>query len=186
MKTFSIYRYLISLELFVPIIFLALLERIVQSNRIRIAMVISVTLALYAVFHPLDWGRVSWSDPYIYINIKNSESLKLTDKAVIVMLGQAPMAYVIPHFPSTARFFRPEGNLNLRNEDPFFQKIKMIIEHQKKSGRIYVLFNKEDRRINLEESSGRLGLNLRYLDCFLLENNISDNLIMCRVLEKNK
>jgi hypothetical protein len=183
MKTFSIYRYLISLELFVPIIFLALLERIVQSNRIRIAMVITVTIALYAVFHPLDWGRVSWSDPYIYINIKNSESLKLTDKAVIVMLGQAPMAYVIPHFPSTTSFFRPEGNLNLRNEDPFFQKIKMIIEHQKKSGRIYVLFNKEDRRINLEESSVRLGLNLRYLDCFLLENNISDNLIMCRVLE---
>lgn len=181
MKSFSIYRYLISLELFAPIIFLALLERIVQSSKVRIYIIIAVTISLYALFSPLNLGRVSWSDPYI--NIKNSSSLKLLDNAVVVMLGFSPTAYVIPAFPSTARFIRPEGNLYLQNGNQFFQKIKTIIDREKKSGNLFILFDKYDPNVNLEMSSIRLGLDLHQIECSTIEIDRYEylNLKLCRI-----
>ena len=131
----------------------------------------------------MDWGRVPWSDPYINII---SELRELPDSAVIVMLGSAPMAYVIPHFPSTTRFIRPEGNLRLQNNQQFFRNIQTIIDHQKASGRLFVLFHEEDRSVNLEASSIRLGVDLSQLDCFLLKINSHDRLKLCHVMgEKN-
>jgi len=163
MKAFSIYRYLIPLELLSPIIFLALLERIVQSNRMRIAIAISIIIAIYVTFHPLDWGRGPWSDPYIKVT---SAPRELPDNAVIVMLGLESTAYVIPLFPSTTRFIRPEGNLDLQNHHQFFQDIKKIIEDNKESKKLFLLFNEQDQEVNLERSSKQLGFNLRPVDCF--------------------
>jgi hypothetical protein len=180
--TFSYYRYLVSLELLLPIILFALLERIISTNRIRMTVAILLTIVICLVFiiRPLNWGRVRWSDPYV--NIKTNESLERTDNAVMVMLGYSPMAYVIPYFPATTRFIRPEGNLGLCDEDLFFQKIKQVVEHQKASGKIFLLYDKRDPSVNLEASSSRLGLNLSQLKCSLFEMNQYDHLTICEVL----
>jgi hypothetical protein len=179
MITSSIYRYLITLELLVPIIFLVLLERIVQSNRSRILIGISVLIALYVIFRPSPLGRINWSAPYI--SIQSSRSLKIIDNAVVIMLGCAPMSYVIPFFPPTTRFIRPEGNLCLQNQNLFYQEIIRIIEKQKKSGKIYVLFDKKDWDYNLKKSLNRLGLDSRQLDCYKLIINKHDYLTLCQV-----
>ena len=180
MTVSSIYRYLITLELFVPIIFLALLERIVSSDPMRTAIVILVTAVAGLQFRPLDWGRASWNDPYV--RIKTSANVIRTDNAVVVMLGDAPMAYVIPHFPATTRFVRPEGNLALRSETLFYQKIKNIVDRQKTTGKIFILFREADPSVNLEATSTRWGLDFRQLsECSFLEFLQTDRLTLCRV-----
>jgi len=178
MITMPYYRYLIPLELLVPVVLLALLERLVRAPARRAAVVLTVVVAGGAVFKPLDYGRGPWSNPYLSVSADKRE---LPAGAVIVMLGSAPMAYVIPHFPPTTRFVRPEGNLRLQPHDGLFRGSTAALAQVTGTEKLYVLFSEDDRSVNLERSSRTLGLDLRALDCSALRTTMRDRLRLCAV-----
>lgn len=123
MIEFSIYRYLIPVELLIPLGFFIITERLFQSRRVIVLGLVLTAMVVLILFEPYSWGRVPWSDPYFQIDTtlyaKSSPA-----GAMVIMLGQAPTAYVIPMFPQNFRFVRPEGNLGLRVNDGFFKEIR--------------------------------------------------------------
>ena len=177
MINFSIYRYLIPLELLVPLCFLVVLERVCQSRKTRIGIAVSAALIVLVMFTAPNHGRIEWGDPYFEVDATPFES---TYDAVAVMLGTSPMAYVVPHLPPNLRVVRPEGNLRLREKDRFFVDIKTLLEQHK--GVIYILFYEGDKQVQVEDSLVRLGLNVHVENCFALRTNTPDRLKVCRLI----
>lgn len=176
------YRYMIPLELLVPLCFLVTLERFVRSGKLRAIIAVGAVCLTFLFFKPFDWGRLDWDHSYFSV-----EASRLDDSGnpVVIMLGRAPMSYVIPQFPANYRFVRPEGNLfggeriKFRNS-PFFFTIKDFLE--KHNGNIYILFDKNEN-IELEPGLERLGLDPNIQDCFLLVLNTPDQLKFCRLAD---
>ena len=178
-KVFSIYRYFISLEFLIPVVFLALLDRITSSNKTRIAVGLCSTIAVFSVFKPADWGRTPWRDPYIRVAC---ELNPLPDEAVVLMLGQSPMAYIVPNFPPSTRFLRPEGNLGLDGQEIYHLQIKSLADQNKQNGKLFLLWSlEEDTTTNPTKSLKRLGLTLKQLDCYDIKTNMRDRFKLCRV-----
>jgi hypothetical protein len=170
----SIYRYMIALELLVPTCFLIILGRIVPNSRTQVTVALGAALITLFFFRPFDWGRTAWSDPYFRVDTANYPA---SEHVTVVMLGNAPMAYVIPEFPPSFRFLRPEGNLVRGDGYGLYREVAMRLKQQ--SGPVYLLYNVGDRNANPEASSARLGLRLDSQDCADLVLNTPDQLRMC-------
>jgi len=176
------YRFMIPLELLVPLCFLIILERFVRSGKLRAIIAVGAVCLTFLFFKAFDWGRLDWGNSYISVDATH---LNDSGNPVVIMLGWAPMSYVIPQFPVNYRFVRPEGNLfgggghKFRSND-FFVDIKNLLEHY--NGNIYILFDKNEN-IELRRSLENLDLNLNIKDCFLLVLNTPDELEFCRLFE---
>jgi hypothetical protein len=177
MSTSSIYRYLISLELLVPIVLFALLERGVRSNKIRIAIAVAAVSVIFVMFRPLNWGRMAWSNPYISVD---TGPYALEDDAVMVMLGSAPSAYVIPHLPQGIRYVRPGGNLRLREGDLFLDEIRHIVKEH--NGPMYVLFDETYTSRQMQTALAQFKMDFRLGNCFHLKTNVPGRLIIFRLV----
>jgi hypothetical protein len=177
MAMHSLYRYLIPLELLIPLGLALLTERLTNSARLRLAILAGATLAILVFFKPYSWGRVPWSDRYLEVETAQfAESAP--QGALVIMLGSSPNSYVIPEFPENFRFVRPEGNLLLDENDLFFQQIKSLLAEYK--GPIYVLYSKIETNIKVEQSLERLGLPNQVNQCSELQLNVPWQLLeMC-------
>ena len=177
MKSFSFYRYIISIELFSIVIIFGLVERIWFLNKYRIIVFSIIAIAIILVMKPPTWGRTFWENPYIDVKIK--PELKISENAMVVMLGSEAMSYIIPFFPKTIRFLRPEGNLLLRDNDVFFEQIKAMVQRQKSERKeIFIMYHTNDefnKSIHFAETSSRLGINLDSLTLYSIKNNINDD-----------
>lgn len=177
----SNYRYIIALELLVPLCFLYVVDRIVRSEKLQIIFVIGAVLATFILFKPFNWGRLDWSDSYFSVD---TSRLKTSENAVVIMLGSSPTSYVIPQFPPNYRFLRPEGNLyfgkNGNSRDSLFLvNIRNLLKRH--NGNIYILFDKNEKNILLEQSLANLKLDVKIADCSLLVINTPDELEFCRL-----
>lgn len=185
-KESSTYRFMIPLELLVPLCFLILLERFVSSRRVQIGLITIAILATFAFFKPFNWGRLSWGDSYFYA--QNASRLDPSKQAVVVMLGRSPTAYVVPDLPSSYRFIRPEGNITMEGgeNNQFIGKIKKLLEEY--SGPLYILYNQGERNFgfNLEASLAKWGLTINYDSCFILKISIPDRLSICQAFNHKK
>lgn len=180
MIQFSIYRYLIPLEFLVPLCSVLVLDRVFKDRHLMISVVIlSVMLGLYG-YQSFDWGRTDWSSPYIKID---SSQYKAVDGGVVLMLGQAPTAYVIPEFPKSFRFIRLESNFIYGYEYGFVEQIELIV--QETTSPIYIMYEKSDSAVNIDRSLQQFDLSLDQNDCSILINNIPDQIYFCQVDKKD-
>lgn len=172
------YRFLIPLELLVPLCFFILLERLLPSQKMQIILAVSAAVLTISLFRSFNWGRLDWGTSYFSIDTSHFDPAENT---IVVMLGRSPTSYLIPEFPKNYRFVRPEGNLyaGKKKQQIFFIMIKDMLEKQK--GSFYILYNKEEPDIQPEESLLRLGITPSIEECFLLKVNTPDILEMCRV-----
>lgn len=179
----STYRFLIPLELLVPLCFLIILERLTNNRTLRTLIVVGALLTTFISFKPFNWGRLSWSDSYFSVEAAGFDT---SENAIVVMLGLSPTAYVIPQLPPIYRFVRPEGNLGMRGgeNNNFFIEIKSLLKDHKET--VYILYNKKERNIQLEKSLTRLGLDTHIESCFTLKLNTPDQLEVCRLPKVNQ
>jgi hypothetical protein len=179
----STYRFVIPLELLVPICFLIILERLTNNRKLRTLIVVGALLATFISFKSFNWGRLSWSDSYFSVEATGFDT---SENAIVVMLGASPTAYVIPQLPPIYRFVRPEGNLGMQGweNNNFLIEIKSLLKEHKET--VYILYNKKERNIQLEKSLTRLGLDTHVESCFALKLNTPDHLEVCRLSKVNQ
>ena len=177
----STYRFMIPLELLVPLCFLIILERLIKDRKLRTLIVVGALFATFISFKPFNWGRLSWSDSYFSVEAAGFDT---SENAIVVMLGLSPTSYVIPHLPPNYRFVRPEGNLRIRGGKKFFLEIKSMLKEHKET--VYILYNKKEQKIQVEKSLTLLGLDTNIESCFTLKLNTPDQLEVCRLSEVNQ
>ena len=165
----GVYRYIIPLELLVPLVFFILIEKFGLSSPHQLRYGIVGVLIIMVFFKPAIPRQRSpdWTARYIEVD---TSFLSDSDSSAVIMLGGWPMSYVIPAFPSSVRFLRPEGNLRLRNKHELMKKIKRAIATHE--GPLFVIAGGRVRGIRLEQSAARYSLAIDTTRCMSLNQNL--------------
>jgi hypothetical protein len=106
---FSVWRYLLPIEMLAPVLITALVGVIFPAARMRrAAMLASATLLglIALTTRPADWGHVSWDRELYGVRVP---PIPRPDQTLVLMAGTAPTAFMIPFFPASIPFIRLEG-----------------------------------------------------------------------------
>jgi hypothetical protein len=185
MFIFSFYRYLIALELIVPLIVLILLDRLVILNTTGIIRGIYLGLVVCVILFmikPLSWGRVKWSDPYISVS---NTSIIDDPNSLVIMLGYTPMSFVIPHFNPKIRFVRLGQMVKVSEKNLYYRMIQKLIRNNEKNNfPIYILFSESDfTREKGIKKLAQINVKCDSLVCYSIGTNTwMNDLKLCKVI----
>ena len=106
LKLFSIYRYVLVIEMLAPIL-LALGLLTLGLRQRTCAIVTAATVMVWqGLTVPANWGRVDWGRQWIDAQIP---AIAHPERTVILMSHIEPLAYLIPSFPPNIPFLRYSG-----------------------------------------------------------------------------
>lgn len=174
MLGYSIYRYLVPLELLAPLVFGLLLTRLGLSGRVLTGLLPVLGIVTIIALHAPNQRRQGWDERYFHVD---PSAVTHPDETIVLMLGQSPMSYVIPEFPSGVRFLRPDGNLGLRPGHGLLERILDVLDGH--GGPILLLLEAREQDEVFANSIDRLGLSASPDDCVPLETNAPDDLRLC-------
>ena len=95
-STFSIYRYIIPLELLSPVFIILIIRYIFPYNKIHIPLSLATFALIIVTVVPMNWARESWGNDYFDVKIPPISNIA---NSTIIMAGYDPLAYIIPFFP---------------------------------------------------------------------------------------
>lgn len=99
--TFSVSRYLLPLDLLLPLAALAWMH-VLQWTSWRAIAIWAGVFALLAITANHPWrGEHAWNDKLMAVDVP-----PIPDGSLVVMVGTAPMSYLIPGFPARVSFVR--------------------------------------------------------------------------------
>ncbi len=177
---FSIYRYLMPLELLAGPVILILLERLIPTVGVRASAFLGIVICLSLLMQPFAYGRVAWGESYIEIQTEWDLQADFQD-SLVVMAGDSPMAYIIPSFPASTKFVRIDGNLHLRPNEQLSLKGKgLVSDHLAHKKPLFVLRHLTER-LGGVQSLKRVGVNAEIGECKSLRVNRHDVMELCRV-----
>ena len=176
----NIYRYLIPLELLVPLCIFILLEKIITHKIVQNLILVAICLSLLFSVHPGSWGRIKWETWYLRVTTYPI-AVKSPNGALVVMIGHAPTAYVIPQFPQNFQFVRPESNFFMQPNDGLFLKIKDIVSNYK--GDMYLLYSPTDDSVDTKETLSIFGMKSIGTCQKLIFNARWQNVILCDLVK---
>ncbi|MEW6428450.1 MAG: hypothetical protein AB1568_10490 [Thermodesulfobacteriota bacterium] len=179
LRLFSIYRYLIVLEMLAPLLLVLALHRLGLRRRAWLSVAVLLLLGSQAAVSfsshrlPLDHRFVEVTVPEI----------RRPDDTMVLMTGYRPMAYVIPSFPPQIPFLRIHGYLTGpppagRSESGFFKEIRRRVESHR--GALFLLYHPSEEKA-AHKALGAFGLQMATADCQAVTANIDDPLRFCRV-----
>ena len=104
LKVHGIYRYIIPLELLAGALLLPCLRWIFAPRAANIATVWVTVIVLALTRYP-QWERVPFGERYVDVHVPPVEP-----HALVMLLSDEPMSYVLPFFPADARFVGARSN----------------------------------------------------------------------------
>jgi hypothetical protein len=134
LNTFGIYRYLIVIELLIPLLLFVIITYVFKARKSYIAALVFIVI-LTAVNLPgaPSWGRSPWSDT-LY-SIEPSE-LDTGSEPAIVYLAGMPLAWIIPALDINTPFIQIVPNFPV--SEAYWQRAKMLAANR--VGRRFVVF----------------------------------------------
>jgi hypothetical protein len=181
MMIFSIYRYLMPLEIISPLIFAIIVDRLSLPKRWRISiMALGVLLMVAFIKFPVDWIRAEWTPRYVQVE---TPSLDNPDQTLVLMLGTDAMGYAVPSFPPKVRFLREEGNLQAMLSTNFIDELRNTVRNHK--GPLYVLFPEDDKTVDIDKVSNNFSISINLDRCQPLRTNMKDHLVLCIATSRN-
>ncbi|MBD2623964.1 DUF2029 domain-containing protein [Microcystis flos-aquae FACHB-1344] len=156
---FSIYRYLIVLELITPILIILIVVYFYPKRNPVLLVNLGIFVLILATVKPLDWWRIPWSDNYFSID---RQALVQYQDDVIVLWGGEPVGYVVPYFSSNTRFLRITGNFGLSPHTKMSKIAEEIIDKTPESS-LYLLEVNFELKESDREKSKQAALELRKL-----------------------
>jgi len=142
---FSIYRYLITLELIAPILIVLLIEKFKINVKIKnIILFVLFALILVLLILP-DIKKSDWSNSLFDVSINQD---KILNDATILIIGKYPRSYIIPFFDNkNMTFVSLENNLFRRGKDNLLMKRceEIILDNREK---LYLLAKENELQNN--------------------------------------
>lgn len=110
MKVFSIYRYIVAVEVLTPMLLLLLLEHMLSARFARRVAVIllAVASAVVVTGGGKTWGHEGWSDPLYHAELPPLPQPERT--SVVIVSGFSAMAWLATQFPDTVAFTQLESS----------------------------------------------------------------------------
>jgi hypothetical protein len=148
---FSVYRYLIVLELLAPS-FLALVLACLIRKKFQAFLCIVLLNALICAFMiPANFGRQKFDDNFLKAEIPLLEDL---DKSVVIMSGLEGTSFIIPHFPPKTRFVRISSNFHAPGKNHRLDnKIRGMLAQYDAKHTLVLISEKQDKTAVRKELS---------------------------------
>jgi hypothetical protein len=148
---FSIYRYLIVLELLAPV-FLALTVACFFKKKFQAFLCIVLIDALICAFMiPANFGRQKFDDNFLKAEIPTIADL---DKSLVIMSGMEGNSFIIPHFPTKTRFVRISSNFHAPGKNqPLDNKIRGMLAQYDAKHTLVLISEKQDKESVRKELS---------------------------------
>lgn len=106
LKVFGIYRYLTALEAISGVLIVGCVHYLAPHGRVRIAVVLALTVLLVGTTRGGGWGRVPFGETYFDVSPPD------IPPGSLVIIGYVnPLAYAAPYFRPGTRFVSPANNL---------------------------------------------------------------------------
>lgn len=131
---FSIYRYLIPLELLSGTIVIAVLARFMTQWTRYLATAVPICLALGLSSQIPNWGRTGWSASYFGVDTGALEQYA----GATVLMWDLPQGYLPPLFPSATTFIRIRTNAGMTSGDRMWQRVRGAVAGARE-GRLYLV-----------------------------------------------
>lgn len=136
MLVFSIQRYLVSIDVFTPLLLWLLIRTWTnndQSRQFSVYIVAGLTVLMF-LLGVKTWGHNPWSLKMFKVQ---SPSLEAPSTATVILTGDAPLAWISTRFPDTTSFVQIGGSFP-ENFPAYKQRIHHIADSR--GGKIYALF----------------------------------------------
>lgn len=166
MKLFSIYRYLVPMELLAPLAIFILCNKLLpydKARRVSFWAIMIATLVVFAGGIPT-WGHTPWSDKPFYVDVPElSEPSRTT---VLITEGDPPWSWLALAFPSKVAFTQISGNFP--QGEGFLPHIKQMANQR--GGPVFALFqghrdSTADRANRKRKMADSLGLTSSQYSC---------------------
>ncbi len=124
-QEFSIYRYVVPLELLSGALLVALLRYLLRPA-IAGTVTLVVAVTLIASTSPPDWWRIEFGRRWFDVEVP-----WVAPNSLVLLTSDAPMAYVLPFFPADARHFGLNNSINDPERDTLMEDtiVRAIREH---------------------------------------------------------
>ncbi len=136
---FSIYRYLIPLEMLAPLLIVLAVGMLPMAVRTRALLAAFMLVAVAVSVRAGDWGRLpQWLDKSVKADVP---AIADPAKTMVLLAGFEPYSHVLSSFPAEAVFVRIQSNFSSPEEDKGINKLlrERVAAHAKSGGRFMLL-----------------------------------------------
>jgi len=159
LKLFSIYRYLVVLEMLAPLAVMLIFEGLPRRWAFNSGM--AVVVLLCATTSPAVWIRMPFAEKAVQVDLP---PIADPDHSLVLIAGHEPLSFLIPAFPEAMRFLRIDSTFTNPDQTgvPFNRVMKEQIDaHQ---GPLLALFIPSERH-DVIKRLGNDGLVLQTEEC---------------------
>lgn len=185
---FSVYRFTVAIDLISGILIVNFCTKLATPTLWRNLLLIVLSLAILLFTRYPDWGRTrTYGKHFFEINVP-----AIPRSSMVILMGGAPVAYLIPYFPQDTRFVALD-NYFVNKRTHAFQQLALdaINNHH---GPLYVLVDSTDPiylHVNYAIRGKRIlrHFNLLRLDemCRFVTSNLETKpMPLCAVIKINK
>ncbi len=104
---FSIYRYLIVLELLAPLFIAQIMDRFFSKRKLVFFFSLGINAGIALCVVPGNFGRQPFDSAFLKTSVPSIEEI---EESLVLMGGADPTSYIIPSMPAGTRFVRVSSN----------------------------------------------------------------------------
>lgn len=161
---FAIYRYLIPVELLLPLIIFVAVDRMSAENTSRWVLIgLLLVLGLSNVKGRVDWSHAPWSET-VYA-IEPNLAIQSDATKVVYLVGQ-PIAWLIPALNISASFIQIKPNMDMT--PAYWAKVRTLSQISNGKAFVIVESSTDEDKIATETGLANLGLELDEGTCDML------------------
>lgn len=142
-EQFSIYRYLVPLEMLSGALIVALLFYLLRPGYALPAAAV-LAFVLVASTKAPDWWHLEFEERTTWFDVKVPP---VEPNAIVLLTSDGPMGYTLPYFPQDTRFFGTNNSINDPQRDTLMEKtiVRALAAHQ---GPLYSLTYPKDTGVD--------------------------------------
>lgn len=177
LSLFGVYRYLIPLEMLVPLLIAAAIAQWRLRQQTQLVVIALVLVALQVAVR-IDSQREEWDKAYVSVQ---TPTLPDPEHSMILLSGIAPMAFTIPAFPQQIAFIRVDGWLVQKDDHASGLAREMHARIEQHRGPLYMLFSSLEQE-RATASAKEYELRMENESCDWVRSNIAEPLKLCRLV----
>ncbi len=174
---FSIYRYLIVLELLAPVLIASVMARLFARRGLVITLSLILDAGICLRLIPPDFGRQHFDDAFLRVEVPKIEGL---ERSVIIMGEEEATSYIIASFPAGTRFVRVRANFfHPGRNSNLDRKIHDLLSRYD-SDHTFIYVAGEQEMALVGKDAGFYGVSLDASSCLRLKSRAADRGFLCR------
>ena len=170
LKMFSIYRYIILLEMLAPLLILAAIGLMPAPRRVRYMILGGLAFAILVTARSDFLERAPLEDPYIQVALP---PIPDPDHTMVLMTGDAPMGFIAPALPPQIPILRIDGwMVQPKDGTRITHDMKArVARHLRAGGALYLIADAGDMD-RARQALADYHLAIRWTECQQFDTNL--------------